>query len=111
MRQELTTLMEMPTEDEFNHNDSYYSSVSDFLFMDVINALIEDISYPVFIIKNSDRLVYAVNEEARKGFNGEPVSNRPFDSLLNPCNSPFGRDGQKTYGCDFSQDALYSSYI
>ena len=83
MRQELTTLMEMPTEDEFNHNDSYYSSVSDFLFMDVINALIEDISYPVFIIKNSDRCVYAVNEEARKGFNGKPVSNRPFDSLLN----------------------------
>lgn len=83
MRQELSTHMEIYTEDEFNHKDSYYSAVSDYQFMDVIHALIEDITHPVFIVQNSNRVVYALNEEARRGFNGVPVTNSRFDSLLN----------------------------
>ena len=82
MRKELKPLMEIHTEDDFNYVDSYYSSVSDYLFMDVINSLIEDITYPVFIVKSADRLVYAVNEAARVGLNGRVASNQPFDSLV-----------------------------
>ena len=82
MKQELNALLEIRTEDEFDHNDSYYSLALDNLFMDVINALIEDIDYPVFIVKNSDRIVHALNENARKGFNEHPVINTNFDSLL-----------------------------
>ena len=82
MRLELNSLLEIRTEDEFDYYDSYYSAVSDYFFMDVINTLIEDIAYPVFIVKNSDRTVYAFNEAARNGIDSRNITGEYVDSIL-----------------------------
>lgn len=94
MKLELNALMEIHTEDEISYLENYESTVSEYIFMDVINSLIEDIAYPVFIVKNNNRKVYAVNEAARNGLDGRDISDQPFDALV------------KVYGVEINQHPI-----
>ncbi len=59
--------LEINPTDEFDRYDDYYSSVSDDIFMDVISTLIEDISYPVFVVKSGSQSIHALNRAAKEG--------------------------------------------
>lgn len=78
-----TLQLELNPRDEFNHYDDYYSIPLENAFMDTILTLIDDISYPVFIIEKGNRFIYALNEEARKGVDSHLIENISIDNLLN----------------------------
>ena len=74
--------LELTQKDEFNQYDDYYSSVSDNAYMDVISTLIEDISYPVFVIKSGSQSIYALNNAAKQGLEATVLDNIPINDLF-----------------------------
>ena len=77
-----TLQLEIQQKDEFNHHVDYYSSPSENAFMDTISTLIDDISYPVFIIKKGSRYIYALNEVAKQGMEISLIDDVTIDDLL-----------------------------
>lgn len=87
MKQHTSLQLEINRADEIDNYDTYYSSVSDFSFMDVISTLIEDISYPVFVVKDGSRYVYALNQAAKEGLPPTLLDEVVIDDLLQVHNS------------------------
>lgn len=82
MKNYTTLQLEINPTDEIDRNDDYYSSVSDYAFMDVISTLIEDISYPVFVVRRGSRFVYALNQAAKEGLPPTLLDDVVIDDLL-----------------------------
>jgi signal transduction histidine kinase len=82
MKQLPSIQFDMKPINEFDQIDSYYSAGSDLIYMDVITTLIEDISYPVFIVKNGSRRVYTLNEAAREGIDASIAIDKEIDEIL-----------------------------
>ncbi len=78
-----TLQLEINPRDEFNHYDDYYSLPSENAFMDTILTLIDDIPYPVFITKKGKRMIYALNEHAKRGVDNHLIDNVSVDNILN----------------------------
>jgi signal transduction histidine kinase len=74
--------LELTPPDEFNPYDDYYSSISDNAYMDVITTLIEDISYPVFVIKSGSQSVVALNQAAKQGLEATVLDNVLINDLF-----------------------------
>ncbi len=74
--------LELTPTDEFNPYDDYYSSVSGNAFMDVISTLIEDITYPVFVIKSGSQSIYALNQAAKQGLEATVLDNVLINDLF-----------------------------
>ncbi len=68
--------------DAINRYNEYYSSYPDNAFMDVISTLIEDIAYPVFVVKNGRRNLYAVNSAGMQGIDPLQIDSITIDDIL-----------------------------
>ncbi len=84
MKQLQSIQFDMKPINEFDQIDSYYSAGSDLIYMDVITTLIEDIAFPVFIVKNGSRRVYTLNEAAREGIDASMAIDKKIDDILYP---------------------------
>ncbi len=82
MKNYTTLQLDLNYKDEFNRHDVYYSSVSDYTYMDVISTLIEDISYPVFVVRSGSRNVYALNQAAKEGLQPSLLDEVSIDELF-----------------------------
>lgn len=82
MKSTTTLHLDINYADEFNPYDDYYSSALDSAFMDVISTLIEDISYPVFVIKTGTRHIYALNQAAKEGLPNTILEDVVIDDLF-----------------------------
>ncbi|MCG8372957.1 MAG: HAMP domain-containing histidine kinase [Balneolales bacterium] len=82
MKQELLQLDELNNDDEFDPYDTYYSKISAFSKMDVIQTLIKDIPNPVFVIESTSREVRSVNTQAELGLIKDTFLGVPFEDLV-----------------------------